>query len=67
MAQHQVLISFNEATTEIRHEAGEIVDLSHIPDLAELIANRTVIEVEQSVVPVEWVDAAVKRHKEKSQ
>lgn len=51
--QHMVLVGFNEAMTDKRHEAGEVTDLSHIPDLADLIANRTVMEFVQIDPPVD--------------
>lgn len=44
---HAVLVSFNEGRTDTRHEAGEVADLSHIPDLADLIANGTVRELDE--------------------
>ena len=53
MATHQVLVGFNEAGTELRHEAGEIVDLSHVPDLRDLIANGTVMAFVQIDPPAE--------------
>lgn len=63
---HLVLKGFNEAKTERRHEEGETADLSHIPDIADLIANGTVIEAVQidPIIPSAWVEAAVERSEE---
>ena len=63
---HLVLKGFNEAKTERRHEAGETTDLSHVPDIADLIANGTVTEVAPSnpIIPSAWVEAAVERSEE---
>lgn len=42
MQQYEVLIGFHEAGSNRRHEAGERCDLSHVVDVADLIANGTV-------------------------
>lgn len=53
MAKHLVLVGFNEAQTDARHEAGEVVDLSHISDLRDLIANGTAMAFVEIDPPAE--------------
>ena len=67
MPQHLVLIGFNEAGSNTRHEADEIATLSHIPDLADLLANGTVRDISNDGDALELTQRLPPREDEESE